>query len=757
MARKNLLTGLTERKLTAGNSDEAAAPRAPSPAFSSRGAFGAVSRTIDDLAARADAARALEARLATGAVVVELDPATIDRSFIPDRMETDDESYRSLRASIAATGQASPILVRPHPSDPGRYQVAFGHRRLRAAADLGRPARCIVKPLSDRELVIAQGQENSARADLSFIERGRFAHALEEAGYDRETIMQALSIDKTTLSRLVAVASRLPTDIVDAVGPAPSAGRDRWMLLATVYAERAVARPVDPLLESPEFLAAVSDARFEMGRRGSGPGGPVAGHAASLARAERGAGGDGRGGRAGLRADDRQGGGEGFRRIPAGADGVALRGICRGAVQAAEAARLPAFAPALTPVRGRRPQAVGAGEEMADGGGVPAGAAARGPLPHGLELRRDLLQRMRGCGGPDMGDQPHEPIRGRRPGRALHQPRLEDSFIDETADGAAQPLDRPGFGWAAIEDPHHIAPGLVGPHRAYGWQPAVEPRQDGVEMPRIAARPQPGDRRRVTGDEAGIAADAAAAPGGGETRAGALGDQRAFELGDRPQHLQRKHALRAGGIDGIAQAAEPRAGGLERRDDGEEMAHRAGEAVEPHDHQGIAGPDVAEQAGEHGPAAIGARGLFDEDRVAARGAERVALRIGALLLGGDAGIADEAVSRRHGDFFTMKDSAWKRPFASVARTAGLRHTSPGVADCRQTALTPPDDRVPASSASLPTYPFRDVQGSKERVAMVAAAGRVKSQDWRARKGRACAAQLAEARAKLMVLIGQETY
>jgi ParB family chromosome partitioning protein len=264
MARKNLLTGLTERKLTAGNSDEAAAPRAPSPAFSSRGAFGAVSRTIDDLAARADAARALEARLATGAVVVELDPATIDRSFIPDRMETDDESYRSLRASIAATGQASPILVRPHPSDPGRYQVAFGHRRLRAAADLGRPARCIVKPLSDRELVIAQGQENSARADLSFIERGRFAHALEEAGYDRETIMQALSIDKTTLSRLVAVASRLPTDIVDAVGPAPSAGRDRWMLLATVYAERAVARPVDPLLESPEFLAAVSDARFEM-------------------------------------------------------------------------------------------------------------------------------------------------------------------------------------------------------------------------------------------------------------------------------------------------------------------------------------------------------------------------------------------------------------------------------------------------------------------------------------------------------------
>lgn len=264
MARKNLLAGLTEKKLTAVNSGDEAAPKVPSPAFSGRGAFGAVTRTIDDLAARADAARALEARLTTGSLVVELDPATIDRSFIPDRMEPDDDSYRALRASIEATGQDSPILVRPHPSEPGRYQVAFGHRRLRAAAELGRMARCIVKQLTDRDLVIAQGQENSARADLSFIERARFAQALEEGGYDRETIMQALTIDKTTLSRLISVANRLPTDIVEAVGPAPAAGRDRWVELATAYSERAVERPVDPLLESAEFISAPSDLRFEM-------------------------------------------------------------------------------------------------------------------------------------------------------------------------------------------------------------------------------------------------------------------------------------------------------------------------------------------------------------------------------------------------------------------------------------------------------------------------------------------------------------
>jgi ParB family chromosome partitioning protein len=264
MARKNLLTGLTEKKLPAVNLEEHSAPTAPSPAFSARGAFGAVTRTIEDLAARADAARALEARLTTGELVVDLDPALIDRSFITDRMEADDESFQALRASIEAKGQDSPILVRPHPTTPGRYQVAFGHRRLRAAAELGRPVRSIIKLLSDRDLVIAQGQENSARADLSFIERGRFAHALEEGGYDRETIMQALSIDKTALSRLIGVVNRLPTDIVEAIGPAPAAGRDRWVELATAFSERVRERPVDTLLESTDFLSAPSDRRFEM-------------------------------------------------------------------------------------------------------------------------------------------------------------------------------------------------------------------------------------------------------------------------------------------------------------------------------------------------------------------------------------------------------------------------------------------------------------------------------------------------------------
>lgn len=37
-------------------------------------------------------------------------------------------------------------------------------------------------------------------------------------------MMQALAIDKTTLSRLLKMASRLPKDIIEAIGPAPPSG-----------------------------------------------------------------------------------------------------------------------------------------------------------------------------------------------------------------------------------------------------------------------------------------------------------------------------------------------------------------------------------------------------------------------------------------------------------------------------------------------------------------------------------------------------
>ncbi len=53
--------------------------------------------------------------------------------------------------------------------------IVFGHRRAKVARELGIKVKAVIKPLADLEHILSQGQENSARANLSFIERVLFA------------------------------------------------------------------------------------------------------------------------------------------------------------------------------------------------------------------------------------------------------------------------------------------------------------------------------------------------------------------------------------------------------------------------------------------------------------------------------------------------------------------------------------------------------------------------------------------------------
>ncbi len=129
---------------------------------------------------------------------------------------------------IRQSGQSSPILVRPHPDDANRYMIVFGHRRARAARELGIKVRAVIKPLEDIAHVIAQGQENAARADLTFIEKSLFAKKLANRGMTKDTIKTALTVDDTLLSRMLSVADNVPVAILDAVGSAKGVGRDRW-------------------------------------------------------------------------------------------------------------------------------------------------------------------------------------------------------------------------------------------------------------------------------------------------------------------------------------------------------------------------------------------------------------------------------------------------------------------------------------------------------------------------------------------------
>lgn len=257
MARRTFLTDFAE---TAGVT--ASMPAADGEVALRRTPVGGISRTLASITARVERADAIERQLAEGQAVVDLDPALIDASFVSDRLERLDLDPVFVE-QIRVHGQQVPILVRPHPQAPERYQVAYGHRRLAAARRLRLPVRAIVRGLGDDELVVAQGQENSARTDLSYVERALFAARLDRLGFTRATIMDALSVDKAALSHMLGVTARIPEALIEAIGPAPGFGRRRWLELADRLADRAALAHAETCASAPDFSALASDRRMQ--------------------------------------------------------------------------------------------------------------------------------------------------------------------------------------------------------------------------------------------------------------------------------------------------------------------------------------------------------------------------------------------------------------------------------------------------------------------------------------------------------------
>ena len=250
MARKDLL------KSVMGDASQAK-PGAERSSYAMRGASKSMKVSIDSLAENSK-------RLLEGETIVEIDTGLIDASFVNDRLSGDDEAFEELKRSISASGQDTPVLLRPHPELTGRYMVVFGHRRVRAARALGRPVRAVVKEMDDVAHVLAQGQENTARADLSFIEKALFAKNLRDLAQEKDVIQQALTIDGTLLSRMLSVASTVPTHVIEAIGPAKQIGRDRWEDLKKLMAEKTNLKVADRILETEGFDQLDSDTKFEI-------------------------------------------------------------------------------------------------------------------------------------------------------------------------------------------------------------------------------------------------------------------------------------------------------------------------------------------------------------------------------------------------------------------------------------------------------------------------------------------------------------
>jgi ParB family chromosome partitioning protein len=253
--RKNLLGTLSDADAARRGPEVSAGATTARADYAMRGASGAMRRSLDELAEASQ-------RMMEGETIVSLDPALVDQSPVLDRIQTDDDEYRELRDAIKARGQDTPILVRPHPKVAGRYVVVFGRRRLKATLELGLQVKSVIKVLDDTTAIVAQGQENAARSNLSFIEKSRFAKRLSDLGYGKDTIKDALAIDDTLLSRMLSVEELIPDAVLEAIGAAKAVGRDRWEELKKIVQTPASAAKAVALVEGEKFTEVQSDDRF---------------------------------------------------------------------------------------------------------------------------------------------------------------------------------------------------------------------------------------------------------------------------------------------------------------------------------------------------------------------------------------------------------------------------------------------------------------------------------------------------------------
>tara|TARA_R100000789_G_scaffold59068_3_gene56854 strand:- start:35 stop:958 length:924 start_codon:yes stop_codon:yes gene_type:complete len=223
-----------------------------------------------------------------------IDPNAIQMSAVMDRIDPSD-GLDDLVSSIREHGQKVPVLVRR--TSNGYLEIVYGRRRLLACRELGQKVRATVMQMTDEEALIAQGVENNARQDPSFIERALFVAGIirelgktDEARKNAQTVAyRALQIDESLVSRMNRIATGIPTELIQAIGPAHGVGRRVWEKLFRLCEKdgaraRQVAAEIPRNLPGPSRLEAAialltatkpsapsvhPDERVKVGRRGN--------------------------------------------------------------------------------------------------------------------------------------------------------------------------------------------------------------------------------------------------------------------------------------------------------------------------------------------------------------------------------------------------------------------------------------------------------------------------------------------------------
>jgi ParB family chromosome partitioning protein len=174
----------------------------------------------------------------------------------------DEATLAELAASIREHGVLQPLLVRPRPDAPDRYQIIGGERRWRAAqAAALHEVPVVVRHLDDRAALAAGLVENLQREDLNALEEAKgYRRLVEEFGLTQEALGQAVGKSRSHVANTLRLLA-LPPKVRELLAQgALSAGHARALLTTAEparLAEQVVSRGLN--VRQTEALASAAE------------------------------------------------------------------------------------------------------------------------------------------------------------------------------------------------------------------------------------------------------------------------------------------------------------------------------------------------------------------------------------------------------------------------------------------------------------------------------------------------------------------
>jgi ParB family chromosome partitioning protein len=155
----------------------------------------------------------------------------------------DPASLSDLVDSVRAQGLLQPLLARPHPANPGRYQIIAGERRWRAAQAAGlHSVPTLVRALGDVEAMAAGLVENLQRQDLNAIEEAEgYRRLVTEFDMTQETLATSVGKSRSHVANTMRLLNLPNTVQAEVKKGALSAGHARALLASPDPAKAALA------------------------------------------------------------------------------------------------------------------------------------------------------------------------------------------------------------------------------------------------------------------------------------------------------------------------------------------------------------------------------------------------------------------------------------------------------------------------------------------------------------------------------------